>query len=113
MEGIIATKFSIASMRRKTLPSDTRWATSVRSFSWETDPKKSFRSASTIHPAPAPISFHTLRRASFVDRPRRYPKLASIEYRFEDWLQPVEQCLLAHPIVDCRYAKLSPLARFA
>src|SRR6266478_554939 len=41
------------------------------------DPKKSRRSASTIHSDPPWISFHTLRSASFVDRPRRYPKLAS------------------------------------
>src|SRR6202022_3607852 len=43
-------------MRRRTLPSDIRWATSVRSFSWTTDPKKSFKSASTIHSPPASIS---------------------------------------------------------
>jgi len=28
-------------------------------------------------PRPPSTSFHTLRMASFVDRPRRYPKLAS------------------------------------
>ena len=50
---------------------------SVRSFSWSTDPKNSRRSASTIHSDPLRISFQILRRASFVDRPRRYPKLAS------------------------------------
>src|SRR4029077_17873707 len=38
-------------------------------------PKKSRRSASTIHSDTLCISFHTLRKASFVDRPRRYPKL--------------------------------------
>ena len=35
------------------------------------------RSPSAIHSDPPCISFHTLRMASFVDRPRRYPKLAS------------------------------------
>jgi hypothetical protein len=38
---------------------------------------KSFKSPSTIHSRPPSISFHTLRMASLVDRPRRYPKLAS------------------------------------
>ena len=35
------------------------------------------RSPSAIHSDPPCISFHTLRIASCVDRPRRYPKLAS------------------------------------
>src|SRR6516162_7305866 len=82
-------------MRRRTLPSDTRWATSVRSFSWTTDPKKSFKSASTIHSPPASISFQTLRKASFVDRPRRYPKLtaSNIGFRGRDaryWAPPAQ-----------------------
>ena len=55
----------------------TRWDNSVSSFSWSTDPKKSFRFLSTMHSRPLAIFFHTLRMASLVDRPRRYPKLAS------------------------------------
>ena len=35
-----------------------------------------------------------------------------IEYRFEDGLQPVEQRLLTHAIIDRGYAKHSILARF-
>jgi predicted DNA-binding transcriptional regulator AlpA len=38
---------------------------------YEAGSKKSFKSASTIHSRPRSISFHTLRKASFVDRPRR------------------------------------------
>src|SRR5215216_1646339 len=102
----------MASMRRKILPSDTRWATSARSFSWSTDPKKSFRSASTIHSLPASISFQTLRRASFVDRPRRYPKFGVIKHRLEDRLQAIEQGLLTYPIEDRRDSQHAPLTRF-
>src|SRR6516162_2875282 len=75
-------------MRRRILPSDTRWATSVRSFSWTTDPKKSLKSAS--------IS-----------------EVGIIEYRLKDWLQSVKQCLLAYAIIDRRNAQYAPLTWFA
>src|ERR1700723_1115321 len=51
--------------------------------------------------------------ASFVDRPRRYPKLASSEHRFEDRFQPIEQRLLAHPVINRRDSQRAKLARLS
>jgi hypothetical protein len=44
--------------------------------------------------------------------PSPISKASIIEYRFEDRLQPIEQRLLAHAIIDGRYAQHSILARF-
>src|SRR6516164_9307493 len=44
--------------------------------------------------------------------PSPISKAGIIEYRLEDGLQPIEQCLLAHAIIDRRYAERSILTGF-
>src|SRR6201987_3066494 len=71
-------------MSFSTLLSAICFPTRVRSFSWSTDPKKSFKSASTIHWFPASTSRQILVRASAVLRPLRYPKLLGSK-TFQRW----------------------------
>jgi len=57
------------------------------------------------------------RKIPIYKRRRRSPspisKAGVIEYRFEDGLQPIEQRLLAHPIIDRGYAQHPKLARLS
>src|SRR6202021_810835 len=64
-----------------------------------------------IHDPPAPafdllphFTQRILRRS-----PSPVPEVGFIKYRFEDRLQPIEQCLLTHPIINRRNAKHSLL----
>ena len=41
------------------------------------------------------------------------PEVGFIEYRFKDWRQPIQQCLLAYPIINGRNAERTKLPRFA
>ena len=45
--------------------------------------------------------------------PSPISEVGVIEYRFKDWLQSIDQCLLAHPIIDRRDAEQAPLAWLA
>jgi len=61
---------------------------------------------------PASYLFPDLAQGVLRRSPSPISEAGIIEYRLEDGLQPIEQRLLAYPIVDRGYAQHSILARF-
>jgi hypothetical protein len=45
--------------------------------------------------------------------PSPISEVGIVEYRLEDWLQPIEQRLLANPVVNGRYSQRAKLARLS
>src|ERR1700761_228030 len=45
--------------------------------------------------------------------PSPIAEVGFIEYRLKDWFQPIEQCLLADPVVNCRDSQRAKLTRLA
>ena len=81
------------------------WATRVKSFSWSTDPKEIFQIGIDDPLWPLFISFQILRSGILGRSSSPVSEAGIIEHRLEDRLQPVQQRLLAYPVINRRDAQ--------
>ena len=95
---------SVCRSSPSTRPSETRRLTSARSLSWSTEPKKSF--SRIKHPLIPLVQFLPyLAHRPVSGPPAPVSVVGIIEIRLEDRLQPIQQRLLAHAVIDRRDAK--------
>src|SRR5215471_17047516 len=76
-------------------------------------PKKVFQIAVDDPLLPALNLFPYLTHGALGRPPSSISEVGIIQYRLEDWLQPIEQRLLAYPVVNRRDSQPAKLARLA